>query len=191
MRLFPNIYSPYDTLYIDGVLRTIPTGQYTAVELAAYINTLGIECSLTASNKFQITSFANEIRPTRLSNLILGFPNFDILTPTVSQNTPTLQGPDPIYIESNDLALSNCLDSEDSNGGNIPLIWSIPNVVPYGFQISYESADATINQIDVKSSTISNRTLNFKITDQFGHNLVLPDNQFVDIILKIFYNSND
>ena len=191
MRLLPNVYSPYDTLDADGVLHTIPTGQYTALELAAYINTLGIDCSLTVNNKFQFTGFANEIRPTRLSNLVLGFPDFDILTPIVSQNTPTLQSPDPIYIESNDLALSNCLDSEDSNGGNIPLVWSIPNQVPYGFQIAYESADSTINQIDVKSSTISNRRLNFKITDQFGHGLVLPDNQFCDLIFKIFYNAND
>jgi hypothetical protein len=191
MRLFPNIYSPYATLDVDGVLHTIPTGQYTAAELAAYITTLGIDCSVTVNDKSSFTGFGYEIGPTRLFSIVMGFPEFEIITPIIAQNTPTMQGPDPIYIESNDLALSNCIDSEDSNGGNIPLIWSIPNQVPYGFQISYESNDGGLNQIDVKNGTLSNRRLAIRITDQFGHALFLPDNQFVDLIFKVFYNSND
>lgn len=190
MRLFPNIYPPYDTLNIDGQILTLPSGQYTATELAAQITSIGYACSLNDQKKFTFTSVANVIEPTKLSHLILGLPNVKVLTPVTSLSTPTLQGPDPIYVESNDLALSNCLDSEDSGGGNIPLVWSIPNTVPHGFQLNYELNDPSLNQIDVKNGTLSNTRLHLKITDQFGHVLTLPPNAYVDMIFKVFYRPN-
>ena len=190
MRLFPNIFSPYDTLIINGQTLTIPTGQYTATELAAYITLVGPPCIVNVANKFEFTSYGTEIAPTRLSTLVMGFPDIGVLTPSTALDTPTLQGPNPIYIESSDVAFSNCLDSEDSHGGTIPLLWSLANDVPHGFQISYEANDPTISQIDVKAGTLSNRRLTIRICDQFGHTLVLPQNQFVDIIFKIFYVAN-
>jgi hypothetical protein len=190
MRLFPNIYSPYDTLIINGALITIPTGQYTAAELAAYITSSGQLCNVNQHNKFEFPLFGHEITPTKLSTMVIGLPDIPVITPTVALNTPNLQGPDPIYIESGDVALSNCLDSEDSNGGNIPLVWSIASQPPYGFQISYEASDPTISQIDVKNGTLSNRRLGIRLTDAYGHTLVLPSNQHVDLIFKIFYMPN-
>ena len=124
-KLFPNIFSPYDTLIIDSVTYTIPTAQYTATELAAYITTIGHPCTLV-NDKFSFTAFGNIITPTRLSNLIMGFPNFQVITPSTSMNAPALQGPDPIFVESTDIAQGNCLDSAESNSGNIP--FSFTNV---------------------------------------------------------------
>ena len=190
MRLFPNIFSPYDTLIIDGQLFTIPTGQYTAEQLAAYITSLSHPCELTADNKFSFTNPGNEITPTRLTTIIMGLSNMPLLTPTIALNTPNMAGPDPIYIESNDVALSNCFDSEDSNGGNIPLVWSIANQVPYGFPIAYEANDPSISQIDIKNGTLSNRRWMIRLTDMYGHTLTLPSNQYVDIIFKVFYSPN-
>ena len=187
-RLFPNIFSPYDTLVIDGQVFTIPTGQYTAGELAAYITTLGHPCVLTANNKFSFTAAGNEMMPTRLSTIVMGFPDMETMSPVTALATPNLSGPDPIYIESSDVAMSNYYDSEDSNGGNIPLVWSIANNAPYGFPISYESNDPAISQIDVKRGTLSNRRWAIRLTDMYGHTLVLPENQHVDLIFKVFYD---
>ena len=88
MRLFPNIFSPYDTLVIDGQTLTIPTGQYTATELAAYITSIGHPCIVNAANKFEFTAVGNEITPTRLSTLILGLPDIAVLTPSTALDTP-------------------------------------------------------------------------------------------------------
>ena len=188
MKLFPNIFSPYDTLIIDSQIYTIPTAQYTATELAAYITTIGHPCSLV-NDKFSFTNAGNVITPTRLSTIILGFPNMQVITPVTSLNTPSMQGPDPIFIESTDIAQGNCLDSAESNSGNIPLVWSIASTPPYGFQISYETNAPEMSQIDIKNNTLSNQTFRLRLTDQFGHTLVLPDNQFTDIIFKVFYES--
>ena len=114
----------------------------------------------------------------------------ELVTPVTAMNTPSMQGPDPIYVESSDLALSNCYDSEDSNGFNIPLVWSIANEAPFGFPISYEANDPTISQIDVKNGTLGNRRWSIRLTDMYGHTLTLPDNQYVDIIFKVFYSPN-
>ena len=192
MRLFPNIFSPYDTLIVDGVTYGIPHRQYTATELAAYISSIGLfTCVLNADNKFQFTTFGYVITPTRFSTIITGFPDLPMITPATSINSPALQGPDPVYIES-EIGLGNCLDSEESNGGNIPLVWSIAtNTTPYGFQIDYESNDPVSSQIDVKNGTLSNKRFTFRLTDAFGHVLELPNNAFVDMLFKIFYNANN
>ena len=189
-RLFPNIYSPWDTLIIDSVLYTIPTKQYTAAELAAFITSIGHPCVLTTDNKFQFTAFGNVFTPTRLSNIVMGFPSdVPFITPATATSPPAMDGPDPIYIESRDVG-SNAYDSVDSNGGYIPLVWSIGNPVPYGFQIGYEANDERISRIDIRNGTLSNKTLNIRICDKYGHTLVLPANAFVDIIFKIFFVPN-
>lgn len=191
-RLFPNVFPPYNTLNIDGQIYTVATGQYTATQLAEYLSTtLNIPCTLNASNKFQLDSTSGVVVPTRLTTILMGFPDNNFSLPAIATNYPALQGPDPIYIESTDLALSNCFDHDDSNSGSIPLVWSVPcSNVPYGFTVSWESNDAEINRIDIKNGTVSNRTFNIKITDQYGHPLVLPDNQYVDMIFKVFYEPN-
>lgn len=189
-RLFPNIYSPWDTLIIDSVLYTIPTKQYTAAELAAFITSAGHPCVLTTDNKFQFTSFGNVISPTRLSNIVMGFPDIAVITPATALSVPALlDGPDPVYIESRDIG-SNAYDSVDSNGGYIPLVWSIENSVPYGFRIGYEASDQLISRIDIRNGTLSNKTLNIRLCDKYGHTLVLPENAYVDIIFKIFFVPN-
>ena len=187
-RLFPNIYSPWDTLIIDSVLYTIPSKQYTATELAAYITSIGHPCVLTADNTFQFTAFGNVFTPTRLSNLIMVFPNLPFITPATATSVPAMDGPDPIFVESSDIALSNCFDSIESNAGTIPLVWSIANDSPYGFQISYEANDPAISQIDVKRGTLSNPRWAIRLTDMYGHTLVLPVNCHVDMIFKVFYD---
>ena len=187
-RLFPNVFAPYNFLIIDGQILTIPTSQYTATELAAYITSIGHPCELTVDNKFRFTNPGNEMFPTRLSTIVMGFPDLETMSPVTALATPNMSGPDPIYIESSDLALSNCFDSEDSNGGNIPLVWSIPDNAPFGFPITYESNDPTISQIDIKRGTLSNRRWLIRLTDMYGHTLVLPENQHVDLIFKVFYD---
>jgi hypothetical protein len=191
-RLFPNVYAPYDTLNIDGTVYTLPTGQYTAQELSEYITaSIGVTCTLSSTNYFQFPDVTGILAPTKLSHMLMGFTDSNLSFPQVATSLPSLQGADPLYIESNDIALSNCFDHEDSNSGNIPLIWSVGcSNVPYGYNISWESNDAELNRIDVKDSTISNRTFNIKITDKYGHVLSLPDNQYIDLIFKVFYLRN-
>ena len=190
-RIFPNLFHPYNTLNVDGTVYTIPNGLYTAVQLAEHISTvIGLACNLTASNHFEFTG-SGVVAPTKLSTMLMGFPNTNISMPSVATSTPSLQGADPIYIESTDLALSNCFDHDDSNSGSIPLIWSIGcSNVPFGFNVSWESNDAELNRIDLKNSTLSNRTFSIKICDQYGHLLVLPENQHVDMIFKVYYETN-
>ena len=191
-RMFANVYPPYATLNVDGTVYTIPNGMYTATQLAAQVTSVvggGVTCTLDAYNKFSITG-SGVLAPTRLSTLLMGFANTNLSLPQVATSFPSLAGPDPIYIESNDLALSNCFD-HNSNSGSIPLVWSVNcSTVPYGFTIGWESNDAELNRIDVKNSTFSNRTFHIKLTDQYGHVLVLPETAHVDLIFKIFYQTN-
>jgi hypothetical protein len=191
-RMFPNVYPPYNTLNVDGTVYTIPNGQYTAKELAEYITaSIGIECTLSATSYFQLPSISGVLAPTKLSSMLMGFAATNISMPAVATSTPSLQGPDPIYIESNDLALSNCFDHDNSNSGSIPLVWSVNcSNVPFGYNIGWESNDAELNRIDIKDSTISNRTFAIKLTDKFGHVLILPENQHVDMKFKVFYERN-
>ena len=190
-RMFANVYPPYDTLNVDGTVYTIPTGMYTATQLATEITSVvGVTCTLDANNKFSITG-SGVLAPTRLSTLLMGFANTNLSLPQVATSQPALAGPDPIYIESNDLALSNCFDHDNSNSGSIPLVWSANcSTVPYGFTIGWESNDSELNRIDVKNSTFSNRTFHIKLTDQYGHVLVLPETAHVDLIFKVFYQTN-
>ncbi len=101
-RMFANIYSPYNTINIDGTVYTIPTGMYTATQLATEITSavVGVTCTLDASNKFSLTAGSDVLTPTRLSTLLMGFPNTNFSLPQVAPSLPALQGPDPIYIES-------------------------------------------------------------------------------------------
>ena len=192
-RMFANIYAPYNTLNVDGTVYTIPTGMYTTTQLAAEVTSVvggGVTCTLDAYNKFSITG-SGVLAPTRLSTLLMGFTNTNLSLPQVATSLPSLAGPDPIYIESNDLALSNCFDHDNSNSGSIPLVWSVNcSTVPYGFTIGWESNDSELNRIDVKNSTFSNRTFHIKLTDQYGHVLVLPETAHVDLIFKVFYQTN-
>jgi len=202
-RMFANIYPPYNTINLDGTLYTIPTGMYTAEQLASEVTSVvvGMTCTLNANNKFSLTG-SGVMAPTRLSTLLMGFPDnlFYLPFPNNPNNPnyeleatspPSLAGPDPIYIESTDLALSNCFDHDNSNSGSIPLVWSVNcSTVPYGFTIGWESNDAELNRIDVKNSTFSNRTFHIKLTDQYGHVLVLPETAHVDLIFKVFYQTN-
>ena len=188
-RLFPNIYSPFDTLIINSITYTIPTKQYTAVELAAFITSMGHPCVLTANNTFQFTN-AGFLFPTKLSNRLMGFPDIPITLPATATSVPSLDGPDPIYVESADVG-SNAYDSVDSNGGYIPLVWSIGcSSVPYGFHVDYEANDEKISRIDIRNGTLSNKTFNIRLTDAFGHTLVLPDTANVDLIFKVFFVPN-
>ena len=192
-RMFANVYPPYATLNVDGTVYTIPNGMYTATQLAAEVTSVvggGVTCTLDANNKFNLAG-SGVLAPTRLSTLLMGFANTNLSLPQVATSQPALAGPDPIYIESNDLALSNCFDHDNSNSGSIPLVWSVNcSTVPYGFTIGWESNDSELNRIDVKNSTFSNRTFHIKLTDQYGHVLLLPETAHVDLIFKVFYQTN-
>ena len=118
-RMFANVYPPYDTLNVDGTVYTIPTGMYTATQLATEVTSVvggGVTCTLDANNKFNLAG-SGVLAPTRLSTLLMGFANTNLSLPQVATSLPSLAGPDPIYIESNDLALSNGFDHDNSNSG--------------------------------------------------------------------------
>jgi hypothetical protein len=136
-RAFGNIYPPINVLMYDPNLQprvneVIPTGQYTAPQLATAISTAsGGDWTVTYS-PFPVDRFIftyNNSGPGS-ANLLAISPiapyiglTSDVLvpgtaTPTTLPSPPMLSGPDTVYIQSQIIAGSHCVDTS-SNGSYV------------------------------------------------------------------------
>lgn len=206
LRTFPNMYSPINTLsyVVDGVpgfTVTVAPGQYTAPELAAALSAATIDWTVvynTTLHRFQFTyngigTLADIVPGVGMANYVgvtslLAAPASFLAT---AQSPPDLSGPSEVYIESNLLASSSCVDSVDG-GLFIPWVGHLSfATVEYGFVgtfVQYESKNFEINyQITQGQQTI--KTFDIRLTDRFGNVLPIPDNCFLDMMLKFTYET--
>ena len=199
-RLFPNVYAPLNVLhYLVGAVETtlvIPEGQYTATELAVILNnSTDFDVTYDATlQRFLWSWDAAAFDVTLLSSSpiadLIGLSADLILTP-VSLNVPLasppqMAGPCEIYLESDFLGSTRCLDTPDLSK-YIPLITVIDcSPVPYGFCVNYSQHERRVGHIDFDDS-VSLRFIDFKLTDQRGFVLPLPSNGYIDLVFEITY----
>jgi hypothetical protein len=212
-RLFKNIYSPINTLSFKNTHNnqlhwiTIPEGNYTADTITHTINN---ELTILAQTNQEPIQFTMELieddiftfkRPASWTGdllilgtglaMFIGIPADGFLitsndTAHINHNGRVdLSGPSPIYIQSQILASSNCVDSSQL-GGSIPLIMSIPNTVPFGHTLDWAANDAQSLTVSWPMS-ISVRSIDIQLTDRFGNTLSLPSNIHPDILFKMTY----
>jgi hypothetical protein len=206
-RAFPNVYAPLNTLTLvqnlsTTVVMTIPPLQYTATTLAAAIQTasgglLTVTYQAFPVDRFQFTytglaaSAALTVAGSTIANLI-GLTS-DTVLPAVNipinlPSAPQLQGPDCVYIQSNFVAGSHCVDVP-SNGSFIPFLAAIDFTnVPYGFSAYFEAKTPKIMEIDYQKTSGSRSLVGFDIqlTDVNGNILPLPPNVFLDMHLAFY-----
>ncbi len=207
-RTFPNIFAPINVInynlddFTSGSI-TVPPGQYTSVQLAAAIQlaagNLFTVTYNTTTNRFIFTfngsglataadlqassSIANYIGLT--ANTLIPA----VATPTSLPSPPQLQGPATVYIESDWIAGSHCVDSAQ-NGSYIPFLGAIDfSAVPWGFDGVFISQTPIEYQVDFRRTSGSRSLNNFDIylTDEFGNVLALPDNAFLDAHLVFYF----
>lgn len=206
---------PTDT----SVTATIPEGQYTATELATALTgailsagVAGITVTYSAApiDRFSFVwdgtgpgyfyvTVATDVTSTYATSQYstisqsLGVMLDMQLTPNVpvlASTSPALEGPNEVYIQSNLIAGSNCVDVP-ALSSYIPYLGKISyNNIPYGFTGIYQSTQAELQQVNykLKSGTQSIRTFDVQLTDRFGNILPIPANCFIDMHLAIYYN---
>ena len=210
-RLFPNVYDPINVLSLQNVVTkelkriTIPTAQYNAEELVLEINhQIALLAQMDASPaQFEMKLIADSFQYTRPASwngnlmilgdglgIFIGIPADGFLVESDEQphhnyeGKPDLSGPSPIFLQSQTIASSNCIDSNQL-GGWIPLIASIPtNTTPYGYVIDWMANDIQSN-IVTWSSPISIRGIDIQLTDRYGNVLHIRNNIHPDIIFKM------
>jgi len=207
-RSFSNIYSPINLLSYDpnlgpNVTMTIPSGQYTAATLATAITTASagdwtVTYSPAPVDRFVFTynngasGSANLLSSSTIANYI-GLTS-DVLvpgvaTPTTLPSPPSLQGPDVVYIQSQFVSGSHCIETLQ-NGSYIPYLAAIDFTnVPYGFSGYFEAKTPSVFQINYarESGTRSLMYFDIQLVDAFGNLLDLPENDFLDMHLVFYY----
>ena len=212
-RLFPNIYEPINRLnfknnttqeveYIE-----IPVGQYSASEIVDAINHEARVIAQRTSSpvKFEVKLVDDKLQFMRPASWGVT-PEFTILEEGLgmfigiaqtgqklpandtfyTSGHPDLAGPNQIYVQSQTIASSNCIDSVRL-GGWIPLIQAIPtHTIPYGYGICWQNNDAQSGVVRW-SSPISIRSIDIQLTDKFGNDLYLPSNCHADLIFSVSY----
>ena len=102
-------------------------------------------------------------------------------------STTALSGLSCVYLESTFVANKACLDVL---GTSIPLFAVVPcATVPEGFDICWQPSNETMWAVDYtveNTGLISLRQIDVKLTDVFGNILTLPENQFVDLVFRIY-----
>jgi len=207
-RAFPNIYSPINILSYQPNLGsqvnlTIPPAQYTATTLAAAIQTASMgDWTVTYSpapvDRFiftynNVVSGSAQLLSSSSIGPYIGL-TADVIVPAVATPTtlpspPALQGPDVVYIQSQYVSGSHCVDIA-SNGSYIPFLAAIDfSNVPYGFTAYFEAKTPQIFQITYarESGTRLLQLFDIQVTDQFGNLLALPDNDYLDMHMVFYY----
>jgi hypothetical protein len=193
----------------------IEPGQFTATELALYITTTianslivtyddvaqrFVFTNTSAATEYYIDTYSSDSILTYMglaSNFFTPLLFFDpsyfipIASTHNAQSPPNLSGPNTVYIESNVIANNSCFDVY-SNGVMLPLVTPINcSAVPYGFTISYVAPTDSMWLLayDSDSTGVSLRSINVRLTDQFGNLLNIPDNSYCDLVFKLYYAS--
>jgi hypothetical protein len=201
--MFPNI-TPYNNKLVydrneTTETITVPVGQYTATELAGIVTSLSAgKFTMTINedtNRFEFLDPLYEltIGPSNdLNTMAATIGVTSVVTiaagaTTAVTTTPDLSGPRHIYVESPNICQSNCLDGNTDSGGYLPLLEVIPLAgIPYGYVVSYNANDLVSSDVDFKKA-VTLRRIHIRLTDSHRNTLVMPPNQDIDIILKVFY----
>jgi hypothetical protein len=207
-RSFPNIYAPINVLVLQPnllspVVITVPPGQYTAVQLAAAIQTasggtLTVTYQVAPVDRFQFTylgpaASAALLVPDSTIGDYIGLTTTLILPaigiPVNVDSSPQLEGPSNVYIQSQLMCGSHCIDVA-SNGSYIPFLAAIDySQVPFGYNGSFESK--TPNWLQVKylrnSGVRALMSFDVQITDPYGNLLPIQPNTYLDMHLAFMY----
>jgi hypothetical protein len=206
-RLFGNMY---DNINRFSVLVTgsqllgeviIPAGQYTATQLAAAISAdtmsrFGFEVLYNeTTSRFVFDSLNDYTLVGRLLpyiGILDDETNAFVVSPgiTVAPYPPTLSGPAEVYLESEFIAGSNCVDSPEIRSPYIPLMCAIDcSAVPYGFNTHYERKTADNSSVFFEN-LISLRGIDIALLDQFGNDLTLPPNADSDFVFRVYIRTS-
>ncbi len=207
-RVFSNIFVPINQL--DYVLNdltpgsvVVPPGQYTATQLAAAIQTAssGIFTVTynTTTNRFIFTfngvglNTSVQLLASSSIAMYIGLTADLVIpalaTPTPVQSPPQLQGPATVYIESEWIAGSHCVDAAQ-NGSYIPFLAAIDfSAVPWGFDGIFEAKTPIEYQVDFRRTSGSRSLTNFDVslTDEYGNPLDLPLNAYLDMHMVFYF----
>jgi len=204
-RLFGNIYPGIDKLTFFSpptgfTTVVIPSGQYTAEELAVVLTDLLPMVVSYVDHRFVFQnstgSFINIIPAADSFASYLGIIGGLLInagTTLAAQNPPQLQGPLAIYIQSNAIANNSCLDIL-ANGLSLPVVVPIHSgSVPYGFNINWiaPTQDEWLLLYTQFPDGQTLRQLDIRICDCYGNVLLFPDNAFSDFVFKISYAEKD
>lgn len=197
-RLFGNMYSPISSLsYTVGATPftfTVTEGQYTAVELAAELDTCADwSCVYNATtHRFEFTNTGVANLTLLLSSTIANYIGLTaelVIAPAATgstQDIPTLGGPSQVYIQSSFLAQTNCLDVIQL-ANYIPYVQTVDiSAVPYGFSCHFLTPQIEMNNIHF-TEKVSLRQVDISVCDQYGNKLPFPDNCFVDLTFRMVY----
>ena len=200
-RLFFNIQSWNNTINIIHPAATnnffsVPPGQYTVTTLIAALNTAtaGIFVTWvfnTATNRIEAT-YSSVTTVTLDSSALSTIANYIGLTqditlgpPTEMTDPPQLSGPDEIYIHSNLVAATSMVAA-----GEITAKSFIGNInftnVPYGFTGRMDSTSLDIAHVAYPYQ-VCMRKMDVTIRDVFNHEMELPSNCYLDMILQFSY----
>ena len=199
-RMFGNMYYPINQMDFmrEGELVSmfVPQGQYTALTLATAMSAVMVDLGVDVSYDVVNHLFVFVARSTQVTLLVrspiaayIGLLQDTLLTnsPVSMTAQPTLDGPNCVYLQSNDLSRSlHCVDSRKV-GTYIPLIAVIPCDVPYGFTINYECRDVLAQQVSYRlSESYPNLTMfDLQLCDQYGNVLSMQENSYCDFVFKI------
>lgn len=172
---------------ITGMGITNVTVSYAAVPVDRFVFTWDgtgpqIGVSIVTESDNSNATISNYIGVTSTMVLVAA-------TPQNAPSSPSLSGPDEVYIQSNIIASGNCVDVPllDSY---IPYIGKISyNNIPYGFTGVYQATEAQLYQENYKlrSGLNSIRTFDIQLTDRFGNFIATPANCFIDLHFAIFF----
>lgn len=196
-RLFGNIYdniNRFSVLVTGGQVLgevVVDPGQYTATELAASISLIteprfGFSVRYDETLKRFIFDSLNDYTFTGRLLPYIGIPNDFPIEPgeTPAPHVPNLSGVSQIYLQSEFIGGSNCVDTPEESP-YIPLITVInAAAVPYGFVINYERA-AQGNSLIQFENLISLRGIDVSLLDQYGNAITLPPTSFSDFVFRI------
>lgn len=200
-RLYTNIFDANNVLLyvssLTGEVRqfVVPTGQYTALELAAALD-LCPDLTVTYDEGLhRFIAFAPyPLQLTLLAASSIGHYigltadlELDGASTLIFPSPPSLAGCQTLYLQSQFLACANTVDTPVVSPF-IPLIVPIAaNAVPYGFTIAYTATDIEIARVSW-GGKVSLRQIDIQITDQYGNPLNLPDNAYVDLVFRMYYD---
>lgn len=198
---FPNVF--YNITSRNNVLKyevnsgiqtiTVPVGNYSVSSLLSVLtpslgsitqDPLTLLLTFTASGASPLKIYSKEEGST-LSPYI-GIKNTTILNtaPFTALYSPKLQGVPNVHIASKFLSKGNNFIDANKNQ-ELPIVCMIPNKVPFGAIVHYETPHEDLDVINYESET-SLQSIDIKLYDSQGHLLDLKG-QDVNLILKIYY----
>lgn len=197
--LFPNITSNNNVLDFkhnaSDYSVTLPAGQYTVTKLMTDLGALmttavGVTITLAQDSFTHLITFtANSgTMSVKSSGSMSGNLGVTSETPTgantTAQEIPNLYGPTYAYLYSE--ALGEQSNMLNSRGLSCPIIAEIPITAPFGFQNVYEAEGINLDNI-VYNGSNNIQSIDIRIVDESGNELVIPDNHETKIILRTFY----